>query len=45
MAQIKVRRVTIKRKDNKPQRKIVARRVVINNQVQRLSSDARSRKR
>ena len=32
-------------KDNRPQKKLVARRVVINNQIQRLNSDARSKKR
>ncbi len=31
MAEIKVKKVTIKRKDNKPQKKLTARRVVINN--------------
>lgn len=44
MATIDVRRVTIRRKDGKPQKKITARRVVINNQVQRLSADARSKR-
>ena len=45
MAQIKVTKTAVKRKDNRPQRKLVARRVVINNQIQRLNSDARSKKR
>lgn len=40
MAQIKVRRVTVKRKNNQPQKKITAKRVVINNQVQKLNRAA-----
>ena len=45
MAQINVRRVTVKRKDNKPQKKLTMRRVVINNQVQRLKQDASAKRR
>lgn len=45
MAQVKVRTVTIrKRNASQPQKKIQARRTVINNQVMRLNKDA-SRKR
>ena len=44
MATINVRKVSIRRKDGNPQRKITARRVVINNQVQRLSADARNKR-
>lgn len=45
MAQINIRRVTVKRKDNKPQKKLTMRRVVINNQVQRLKQDASAKRR
>ncbi len=44
MATINVKRVTVKRKDNKPQKKITFRRVVINDQVQKLNNAAASRK-
>lgn len=44
MAEIKVKKVTIKRKDNKPQKKLTARRVVINNQVHKLNKDANAKR-
>ena len=46
MGQIKSRTITIRKKNpSKPQKKIQARRVVINNQVQRLNRDASRRRR
>lgn len=44
MAKIKVTRTTIKRKGGAPQKKLTARRVVINNQVKKLNQDANARR-
>ena len=43
MAEIKVRKITVRRKDGKPQRNLTARKVVINNQVQKLNAAAQAR--
>ena len=46
MGQIKSRTVTIRKKNpSKPQKKIQVRRVVINNQMQKLNQDAVKRRR
>ena len=41
MGQIKVQKTHVKRKDGKPQPKLYARRVTINNSVSRLSAAAK----
>lgn len=41
MGRVQVNKVTVKHKDSKPRKQITARRVVINNQVQKLNNAAR----
>lgn len=44
MAEINVKRTTIKHKGGAPQKKFTARRVVVNNQVKKLNQDANARR-
>lgn len=44
MAEIKVKRTTIKHNGGAPQKKLTARRVVVNNQVKKLNQDANARR-